>query len=498
MNRIKKGLLFVLGGSLSIAVAQQPSIEPVLNDTIQIQTLEGNVEIKPVKVSDTLGMASYPDADVYDERFQELLYSHDGFDYMFERENELKDFDLTDVELSTDTLKARLKRMNQGTPFQIDYNPVLETLIKKKLKYSRVYLERIMTLSDYYFPMFEEQLDRFDVPLEMKYLAIVESALDPKIKSRVGATGLWQFMLPTGRIMGLEVDSYVDERMDPMKATIAACKYLNELYDIYEDWDLALAAYNSGAGNVNKAIRRSGGRKNYWNLRPYLPRETADYVPQFQAMMYLYTYASEHGFKPQRPSRLMMGTDTVLVKKKIHFDHIAQALDVDTEMIQYYNPSYKLDIIPLIEGKPHYLRLPTPQIASFVGNEEKIYAFAKAESDKIEKPDPKLLVPQTSITYKVRSGDYLGKIANRYKVNVSQLKRWNGLRSNNLRIGQRLKIMTRGSMAPTTSVSSTYKVKSGDSLWEIGKKHGVSVAQLKKLNPDKASVLKPGMTLNLK
>ena len=194
----------------------------------------------------------------------------------------------------------------------------------------------------------------------------------------------------------------------------------------------------------------------------------------------------------------MMGTDTVLVKQKIHFDHIAQALDVDTEMIQYYNPSYKLDIIPIIEGKPHYLRLPNTQIASFVGNEEKVYAFAKAESDKAEKPDPKLLKPQTSITYKVRSGDYLGKIANRYNVRVSQIKRWNGLRSNKLRIGQRLKIMTRGAGSSVASKSATYKVKTGDSLWDIGKKHGLSVAQLKKLNPGKASSLKPGMTINLK
>jgi len=332
----------------------------------------------------------------------------------------------------------------------------------------------------------------------MKYLAVVESALDPKIKSRVGATGLWQFMLPTGRMMGLEVNSYVDERMDPMKSTIAACKYLNQLYDIYEDWDLALAAYNSGAGNVNKAIRRSGGRKNYWNLRPYLPRETADYVPQFQAMLYLYTYAAQHGFKPQRPSRLMMGTDTVLVKNKIRFDHIAQALDLDKEVIQYYNPSYKLDIIPVVEGKPHYLRLPLDQLSSFVGNEDKVYAFAKAESDKSEKPDPKLLVPQTSITYKVRSGDYLGKIANKYGVNVSQIKRWNNLRSNNLKIGQRLKIMTRGDGVTTTSNSKSHKVKSGDSLWAIGKKYGLTINELKRLNPKKANDLKPGMMLTIK
>lgn len=498
MNRIKKGIVCILSISGFVTMAQKESIEPVLPDTVQIRELEGSLQIVPVKVSDTLGFVIYPEADELDEKLMNLLYAHEGFDYMFDDETEVSDSDLMDVELSTDTLKARLKKINESTPFQIDYNPILENLIKKKLKYNKVYLERIMTLSDYYFPLFEEQLDRFDVPLEMKYLAIVESALDPQIKSRVGATGLWQFMLPTGRSMGLEVDSYVDERMDPMKSTIAACKYLNLLYDTYSDWDLALAAYNSGAGNVNKAIRRSGGRKNYWNLRAYLPRETADYVPQFQAMMYLYTYAAEHGFKPQRPSRLMMATDTVLVKKKIHFDHIAQALDVDKELIQYHNPSYKLDIIPVITGKPHYLRLPQEQIAAFVGNEDIIYAFAKAESDKSEKPDPALLKPQTSITYKVRSGDFLGKIANKYNVKVSQIKRWNGLRSNNLRIGQRLKIMTRGATIASTSTGKKHTVKRGDSLWEIGKKYGVTVAKLKKLNPSKANDLKPGMTLTLK
>ncbi len=498
MNVIRLGIAGLLMAISHTVVAQEQTIEPVLKDSVEIKRLEGKLEILPLKVSDTLGFNTFPDVDLYDERLQDLLYEHDGYDYLFNIELDTTLVSVEDVDLPTDTLKSRLKRLNETTPFQIDYNPVLEQLIKQQLKYKKVYLERLMTLSDYYFPLFEQQLDRFDIPLEMKYLAIVESGLDPKIKSRVGATGLWQFMLPTGRLVGLEVNSYVDERMDPVKSTIAACKYLNQLYDIYDDWDLALAAYNSGAGNVNKAIRRSDGRKNYWNLRPYLPRETAGYVPKFQAMMYLFTYAQEHGFQPQRPSRLLMATDTVLVKNKIHFDHIAQALDVDTELIQYHNPSYKLDIIPVMEGKKHYLRLPKTHIAAFVGNEDKVYAFAKAESDKAEKPDPKLLVPQSSITYKVRSGDYLGKIANRYNVKVSQIKRWNGLRSNNLKIGQRLKIMTRGTAVAATSASTSYRVKSGDSLWKIGKQHGISVTQLKKLNPTKADNLKPGMTLTLK
>ncbi len=498
---IKKHLILVIALGLSTAIGSaqnQPSpIESSRKDTLQVRMLEGQLVVNPAKARDTLGLIIYPDVDTLDQGFLDMLYQHDGFDYMFDDEHVSTDDDLLDHILSTDSLKARLKRINESTPFQIEYNPVLEAMIKKKLTYKKVNLERIMTLSDYYFPMFEEQLDRFDIPLEMKYLAVIESALDPKIRSRVGATGLWQFMLPTGRAMGLEVDSYVDERMDPVKSTIAACKYLNYLYDMYNDWDLALAAYNSGAGNVNKAIRRSGGRKNYWNLRPYLPRETADYLPQFQSMLYLYTYASEHGFKPQRTQRLRIGTDTVMVKNKISFAHISKALDLDEETIKFHNPSYKLDVIPVIKDKPQFLRLPYKEMTDFVSNEEKIYAFAKAELDEIEQPEPELLKPQTNITYTVRSGDFLGRVAEKYRVSVSQIKRWNNLRSNSLKIGQRLKIMTRGGAVVSTSSVKTYKVRNGDSLWEISKKNGLTINELKKLNPTKSRALQPGMTLVL-
>jgi membrane-bound lytic murein transglycosylase D len=489
-------IAFFIGICAGIA-QENPRVKPVKQDTLQLRMLEGELIVAPLTASDTLGFISYPGVDVYDQEFLDLLYNHDGFDYMFDDLDTSGDELPLDRDLPTDTLKARLLRINESTPFQIDYNPILEKLIKKKLTYKRVHLERIMTLSDYYFPMFEEQLDRFDIPLEMKYLAVIESALDPRIRSRAGATGLWQFMLPTGRSMGLEIDSYVDERMDPVKSTIAACKYLNYLYDMYEDWDLALAAYNSGAGNVNKAIRRSGGRQNYWNLRPFLPRETADYLPQFQAMLYLYTYANEHGFKPQRASRLRIGTDTVMVKNKISFAHISKALDLDEETIKFHNPSYKLDVIPVIKDKPQFLRLPYKEMTNFVSNEEKIYAFAKAELDSVEKPNPELLKPQTSMTHTVRSGEFLGKIAQRYGVTVSQIKRWNNMRSTNIRIGQRLKIVTRGTAVASSKSSKTYKVRSGDSLWEISKKHGLSINELKKLNPKKSQGLKPGMTLVL-
>jgi len=203
-----------------------------------------------------------------------------------------------------------------------------------------------MGLSKFYFPMFEATLDKYDVPLEMKYLALVESALNPRAKSRAGATGLWQFMYSTGKMYDLDVSSYVDERMDPVASTEAAAQYLKRLYLMFNDWDLALAAYNSGPGNVSKAIRRSGGETNYWKLRRYLPRETAGYVPSFQAMLYMYEYAEEHGFEPQRPKATYYGTDTIRVKKKITLDQIAEVTQTEKEFIEFLNPSYKLGIVP--------------------------------------------------------------------------------------------------------------------------------------------------------
>src|SRR5690606_24871024 len=210
-----------------------------------------------------------------------------------------------------------------------------------------------MGLSHFYFPMFEYEFDKHNVPLEIKYLAIVESALKPRAKSRVGATGLWQFMFGTGKEYGLNVSSYVDERSDPVKSSVAASQYLARLYKIFGDWDLALAAYNSGPGNVSKAIRRSGGYENYWNIRPHLPRETAGYLPAFLATMYIFEYAEEHGFKKERPDFRYIDTDTIHVKQMISLDQVSELLELPMEELQFLNPAYKLDIIPFIEGS-HY------------------------------------------------------------------------------------------------------------------------------------------------
>ena len=412
-------------------------------------------------------------------------------------------------ELPTDTLKKRLTILDAKTPFNIDYNPALESVIKRYLKSRKRSTETLINRSQYYFPMFEEVLDKHNLPLELKYLAVVESALKPRAKSRVGATGLWQFMFATGKQYGLEVSSYVDERCDPLRSTNAAAKYLASLYKTFGDWDLALAAYNSGPGNVTKAIRRSGGYQNYWNIRPFLPSETAGYLPAFLATLYLFEYAEAHGFQSEKNQLPSTATDTIHVKQMISLDQVAALIDVKIETLQHLNPSYKLDIIPVLNAKTYALRLPLDKTGDFVQNETSIYAAAKAEFESREKPLPQFFEIDSKIRYKVKSGDYLGKIARKFRVRVSQIKKWNGLRTNDLKIGQRLTIYSRNPTAESFSSSkstskkpqnnsskSTYLVKPGDSLWSISNKlTGISVQNLKEWNDIWDSHLKPGTTL---
>ena len=493
------------------------SIESVVkeNNTNVVDSLIDGKKVIKTKIKAELDSTDFKSLEDHklaaeiDQKWLEELYSNTLFDTIYRSVSELK-YDPVDYpELPTDTLKARLKELNARTPFNIEYNSSLESVIKSYLKNRRHSMERLMSLSDYYFPLFEESLDNYDIPLEVKYLAIVESALKPRAKSRVGATGLWQFMFGTGKEYGLNVSSYVDERSDPVKSTVAASKYLARLYKIFGDWDLALAAYNSGPGNVSKAIRRSGGYENYWNIRPHLPRETAGYLPAFLATMYIFEFAEEHGFKKERPNFHYVETDTIHVKKMITLDQVSELLDVPIEELQFLNPSYKLDVIPFIKGEDYTLRLPREAVGKFVTNENQIYAFAEKELNKREKPLPQFFDSDSKVRYRVRSGDFLGKIARKYGVRVSQIKRWNGLRSNNLKIGQRLTIYPRKPV-PSKKVSSTskvkkiintegkstYKVTKGDSLWSISQKFpGVSVQNIKDWNDISSNKLKIGMTL---
>ena len=418
--------------------------------------------------------------------------------------------------LTTDLLKSRLSKLNTDTPFNLEFNPALEKVINSYLRYRKKYYPALMAKARYYFPMFERYLDHFDIPLEMKYLAIVESALKPRARSRVGASGMWQFMYGTGRQFDLKVSSYVDERYNPEKATIAACKYLSQLYKIFGDWDLALAAYNSGPGNVSKAIKRSGGYKNYWNIRPFLPIETAGYIPAFYATLYIFEYADEHKIYPEVPEFFNFQTDTVRIKRTVSFDQISEVLDIDEEKLEALNPSYKLNIIPYVEGRNYAVRLPKTRIIDFLDKEKELYALADAEDQSREKPLPKYFEMDKRISYRVRSGDYLGKIAAKFGVKISQIKRWNRLKSSRLRVGQRLYIFPRkipasryqnksklkSKTAKTTNTSKKYDiyvVKNGDSLWIIAKKFkNVSVDQIKKWNNIwSAKSLKPGTKLKI-
>jgi membrane-bound lytic murein transglycosylase D len=446
----------------------------------------------------------------YDSLWMKELYeSAQYFDSMYEEVTASDSLALDTLQLDTELLKERLRLLDQKTPFNIAYNPSLEAVIKSFLIRKRDLMERMLTVSQFYFPLFEQELDNHNIPLEIKYLAIVESALNPRAKSRVGATGLWQFMYGTGKMYGLDVSSYVDERSDPVKSTEAACKYLSKLYEIFGDWDLALAAYNSGPGNVNKAIRRSGGYTNYWNIRRNLPRETAGYVPAFLATMYLFEYAEEHGLKPKKAERTYFETDTIRVKQLITFDQISKLVDVSVEELIVLNPSYKLKIIPNIPEEGYVLRLPKSEIGKFVSNEEAIYAHVEQELKAQETPLPELVKAEERIRYRVKSGDYLGRIAERYGVRVSQIKEWNGLRSNDLRIGQRLTIFPRKPVvANSTPQNKTntqnnkelkyHTVQEGDSLWTISKKYpGITIENLREWNGISGNNLMPGTKLKL-
>ena len=439
-----------------------------------------------------------------------------------------------DYELPTELLKERLKKLDEKSPFNIEYNVGLENVIKSFLKNRKRSFERLMGISQFYFPLFEEALAAQNIPLEIKYLSVVESALNPRAVSRVGATGLWQFMYQTGKQYGLKVDTYADDRRDPLKASAAAAQYMKNMYAIFGDWDLVLASYNTGPGNVAKAIRRSGGKQNYWNIRPYLHKETQGYVPAFLATMYIFEYHKEHGIKPDRSIANHFATDTVMIKKSLTFKQLSELLDVSVAELQFLNPTYKREEIPFITGESHFLRLPVDKIAVFTSNEEKIYAYADYESSRREKPFQSMLASRDSIGsskikyHKVRRGDSLSEISDKYGISLSDLKKWNRLRSNKAPLGRSLKIYTNENTAvavtskhttkDTASIavaSSTnkifkeekvvsykdvvkyYRVKSGDNLGEISDKYGVSVAEIKKWNKLKSNNIALGASLKI-
>jgi membrane-bound lytic murein transglycosylase D len=338
----------------------------------------------------------------------------------------------------------RVQQLDANSPIDLSYNQIVKSFIELYANKRRGTTSRVLGLSQIYFPLFEHYLDQFNLPLELKYLAIVESALNPEAKSRVGATGLWQFMYNTGKVYGLEVSSYVDDRNDPIKATIAACRHFTDLYNMYHDWLLVLAAYNSGPGNVNKAIRRSGGKMNFWEIRPYLPRETRDYVPAFIAVNYIMNFSQEHNLYPVTPRTTFHETDTVIVTQPLAFSAVSQKLNIPVDELRFLNPTFRKNYIPATPQKPFIFRLPIANIGDFVTNEDALYAFNKlkayeppvaASSDNVEYE-----IITKKVYHKVRKGESIGSIAKKYGCTTSEIKKWNRLRKAAVYQGQKLAI----------------------------------------------------------
>ena len=403
----------------------------------------------------------------------------------------------------------RLKRMNSF--ISVPYNSIIRNHIIYYTQKMPEKMERILGLSTYYLPIFEEIFDKYDLPLELTAMAVIESALNAKAVSRARAKGMWQFMYSTAKRYGLTINSYVDERFDPVASADAAARYLRDSYLIFGDWNLAIASYNCGAGNVNKAIRRAGGSKEFWEVYPYLPRETRGYVPSFFAALYAMKYYKEHNLTPDYIP-MPPHTDTLRINKMLHFEQIAHFTGASIEELRTHNPQFLHDIIPGTE-REYILQLPYQYTNSFIDHEDEIYAwkdsvyFSPAAMKKIQQG---VSSGSTRIVHRVKSGETLSHIALRYGVSVRNIQRWNGI-GTRIRVGQRLAIYTNGSGPASSSsggsVKTTesggyviYTVRSGDNLWDISRKFsGVSVNDLMKLNNlTKNSKIYPGKKLRIK
>lgn len=392
----------------------------------------GNKDSLKTVFSDNPIVASFDSLLLSNLSFSDALFSYDS---AFEES--------TPPIFSDSVYEARIKHLDTKTPIDLVYNPYVKQYINVYTKQRRQQMSRMMGLAAYYFPVFETILDQFNLPLELKYLALVESALNPKAKSWAGATGLWQFMYNTGKQYNLMVSSYVDDRMDPFRATIAACKFFRNSYAVYGDWSLVLASYNSGSGNVNKAIRRSGGKKNYWQIRRFLPKETRSYVPAFIAVCYAMNYASDHKICSAKPRLLFHEVDTIEVKHQIDFEYLSSSLDISLDELEFLNPAYKINVIPKVNGRTYHLVLPIDKMGVFVANEKEIYDhFIKLDGEK-RKNYPKYYEQDERVVHRVKSGEYLGKIARRYGCSVKKIQQWNNLKNDNIRVGQRLVLYVR-------------------------------------------------------
>lgn len=425
--------------------------EEVTTDTLTTDTLDvESLELVPLQVADSLleplslevgsrlPRSWFDTASITDIEYRTLDWS-------------LRWLDTTDCVSVHDTTtlpdsvyKARLQAL--PCVIELPYNERVRGFILRYVKRSPKQVARLMRMSEYYFPIFEDALGRYQLPYELKYVPIIESALNPMARSHAGAAGLWQFMPATGKLFGLEINSLVDERMDVVKSTEAACRFLSNMYSIYQDWNLVIAAYNCGSGNVNKAIRRAGGKRDFWSIYPYLPTETRNYVPIFIAANYAMNYGAEHGIC-KAPVEKTMLTDTICTTQRLHLEQVSANLGIDMEELRRLNPQYSRDILP--GGNAYTLCLPAEKTGLFIEQQDSIMAY-KADSLINNRRAEIDMAKITSITggyrvngvtyYTIKNGDTLGGIAKKFHCTVKQLKQWNGLKNDNIRAGKKLKI----------------------------------------------------------
>ncbi len=456
-------------------------------------TLKKDAFINTVEQSLQLFLIDYANQNNYDSIIRALNYVQDDV-----------------PEFSDEVYCNRLKKLSEMSPFHLDCNPITLSTIKFFVNNRRGFIKVVLGRSALYFDLFEEKLSEYGLPIELKYLSVIESGLRPQVKSRAGALGLWQFMYGTGQYYGLKENSYIDERMDPVLATDAACRYLKQLYGIYGDWNLALAAYNAGPGNVNKAIRRSGNKTTYWEVRPFLPSETQGYVPNFIAATYLLTYHAEHNIIPLKPNIHYVQLDTMCLTKGVHMQTISKLIRWDLEDIKSLNPIYKTTYIPSTIPN-QCISGPLEKIGLLVSFEDSLYTLEEAVyAPTPVAPPPPIVVPISTdsladsleipavsildsfVYHKVKAGETMHAISNQYGVTIEQIMEWNALRTSNIYVGQRLKIKSHKNIKketvpvvnnPPKVTKKYYNVRSGDTFSKIADKYNLSMNDLSRLNP---------------
>jgi len=444
------------------------------------------------------------------------------------------------LQCSDSVYRARLGNIN--SVISLPYGPIIRNHIHVYTIKQREKFAAVLALKDYYFPMIEDVFDSYGLPAELKYMAVIESALNPNAVSRMGATGLWQFMYSTGRMYGLTINSIVDERRDPLKATHAAAKYLKDLYKIYDDWILVIAAYNCGPGNVNKAIRRSGNKKDYWDIYYRLPRETRGYIPQYVAAAYAITYYPEHNIQPMQLN-IPVAVDTIMINKDIHLTQISEVMRIPLGELKALNPQYRTGLIPG-SSKQQILTLPLNHLGDFIDLNDTIRSYKSDvylnKANLSVNPTRSSNVPadvkgKTKLFYTVNDGDNLGYISEWYRVGLSDLRYWNNIYKNTIRVGQKLvvyvdpvkseyyakvnsmsfadkqamigKTVPNNTQQPVASFIPetegdfiTYTVRNGDTIWDIVKMFdNVSTSQVLTLNNiSDPSKIKVGQKLKIK